>query len=902
MSAEPHVVRLAHARHAFLRLAPPLPLAHDGRSLRSALREAGLTGQTQLVQSWRSALDTLHAAGFGTDDALNAARLPAGSTEVVAFDPHHVYPLGALARRPVAAWLDLNEAARWLADQGARGELVALMDAPPPWPGWPEAPSPLFMLVGPPAECRALCEAVALQSIDARALPALGWPPLDSAAHLLAGAHLRRLATGLSGHQPMAVLAMGDEAPLPLPAWPRVLAQTVGAPPPPAEAAIAEAFGLEPLDRPEPPPPPPTARSLEDARLFDVPAQRAAAEARALMVAQVDAALRDLPPLPADRAVDLARDGLDRAATQRAHLLRALLTAPLDPRRALADLTEARRIHKDERVAAVARGLHCVISHTLAIEPADGEASPLISALADLFGRPTWDDTDANRALTLAATAGLDLPELAPVLTELVSGLVIERLGRDAILDAREEHLERLFGRWVATVALPPAVASLARAWAAVAAARRGATSSVRERLIQAAESLSLSTRSRRATPPLRPLTRLAAERYALAARLAGHDGLVPLFLDAVTPLDPLHALDPLQKTPPSPLGRMLSGERPLHLEPRLPPWLATLALEGLTSPSADLGERRRAAPLLATQIEARPGCELALGAVLAGATLNAGKVALSSPIDAPRARELLKATAHGEPHHERLALSILAILPGGDADEREAIKRKLQALGRLTIDADAQDTPFDPPVDSPIDPPSAERRVLRLVAELVRAAAHHAPYEGWCRMLTLALGEPRTEVAPASDAIHGLSLVEDGAGWLLEPLSGAPPQRFAGPGHPVAASAPELVAKALSALAPLFIPRQPDTTPSELDAEALDEALRSGALDFFGGLLPAFKRRELLLPTLRGAIDLGLTETRGLYRALANRWRIEDYQRFMDFLRRNDALLDYRPYRRGDR
>lgn len=893
MSAEPHVVRLAHARHAFLRLAPPLPLAHDGRSLRTALREAGLTGQAELVQSWRSALETLHAAGFGTDDALNAARIPPTSPKAVAFDPHHVYPLGALARRPVAAWLDLNEAARWLADQGAREDLVALMGAPPPWPGWPEAPSPLFLLVGPPAECRALCEAVAIQSVDALALPALGWPPIDSAAHVLAAAHLRRLATGLSGQKPIAVLATGDETPLPLPAWPRVLAQTVGAPPPPAEAATAEAFGLEPIDRPEPPPPPTTARALEDARLFDLPAQRASAEARALIVAQVDAALRDLPPLPTDRAVDLARDGLDRAATQRAHLLRALLTAPLDPRRALADLTEARRIHKDERVAAVARGLHCVISHTLAIEPADGEASPLLSALADLFGRPTWDDTDVSRALTLAASAGLDLPELAPVLTELVSGLVIERLGRDAILDAQEEHLERLFGRWVATVALPPAVASLARAWAAVAAARRGATNSVRERLIQAAEALALSARSRRAAPPLRPLTRLAAERYALAARLAGHDGLVPLFLDAV---------DPLDEVPPSPLGRMLSGERPLHLEPRLPPWLATLALEGLTSPSADLGERRRAAPLLATQIEARPGCELALGAVFAGATLSAGKVMVSSPIDAPRARELLKRTAHGEPHHERLALSILAILPGGDADEREAIKRKLQALGRLALESDPRGAPLEPSDDSPFDPPSAERRVLRLVAELVRAAAHHAPYEGWCRMLTLALGEPRTEVAPASDATRGLSLVQDGEGWLLEPLSGAPPQRFAGPGHPVASTAPELVAKALSALAPLFVPRQPEATPSELDAEALDEALRSGALDFFGGLLPAFKRRELLLPTLRGAIDLGLTETRGLYRALANRWRIEDYQRFMDFLRRNDALLDYRPYRRGDR
>ena len=908
MSAEPHVVRLAHARHAFLRLAPPLPLAHDGRPFRTALRETAPTSRGPLVQSWRKALDTLHAAGFGTDDALGAARIPAGERQTVTFDPHHVYPLGAHARRPVAAWLDLSEAHRWLADQGAREDLVALMDAPPPWTGWPEAPGPLFLLVGPPGECRALCEAAGIVAFDAHALPILGWPTQgspdtpDSPANLLATAHLRRLGPALAARQPIAVLAAGVSSPLPLPARPRVVAQTVGAAPPPADPAAAEAFGLEPLERPEPPAHPPTARALEDARLFETPAQRAAAEARALLSAQVDAALRDLPPLPPDRAVDLARDGLDRAATQRAHLLRALLVAPLDPRRALADLTESRRIHKDERVAAVARGLHCAISHTLAIEPAGGELSPMLSALADLFGQPTWDEADAFRALSLAAAVGLDLPELAPPLAELMQGLVVERVGRDAVLDATEEHTERLLMRWVATVALPAPVATLARAWATVSAARRGATSSVRERLVQALDALggAQPASAGGAGQALRPLTRLAAERYAWAARLTQKDGLVPLFLDA---------LDPDKTSPPSALQRMLSNERALHLEPQLPAWLATLALEGLTGSDADLGERRRAMPLLAAQLESRPGCDLALGALLAGATVEGGKVAISSPIDTARARELLKRTAHGEPHHERQALSILAALPGGDADEREAIKRRLQALIQLSRDTDGRALdPFGPPTlseptaDPPIDPPSAERRVLGLVAELVRAAAHHKPYEGWSRMLSLVLGEPRAELVPAQEAVHGLNLVEDGDGWLLEPLSGARPSRFAGPGHPIARAAPDLVAKALSALAPLFVPRQTESAPDTLDAENLDEALRSGALDFFGGLLPAFKRRELLLPTLRAAVDLGLTETRGLYRALANRWKIDDYQRFMDFLRRNDALLDYRPYRRGGR
>jgi hypothetical protein len=45
-----------------------------------------------------------------------------------------------------------------------------------------------------------------------------------------------------------------------------------------------------------------------------------------------------------------------------------------------------------------------------------------------------------------------------------------------------------------------------------------------------------------------------------------------------------------------------------------------------------------------------------------------------------------------------------------------------------------------------------------------------------------------------------------------------------------------------------------------------------------------------------------GLRSTRGSYKNMASmlQLREKDYRRFMDFLRRNDCLLDFRPYRKA--
>jgi hypothetical protein len=505
----------------------------------------------------------------------------------------------------------------------------------------------------------------------------------------------------------------------------------------------------------------------------------------------------------------------------------------------------------------------------------------LSDALAELFATSPWTVEDDHRALTLAGIVGLDLPELAPYLREFALGLVVERLGHEAVLQAREEHTERLLLKLVATTTLPAAVRDLALAWTSVCAARRDARASVRERLLSASHAF-LAPSPQGA---LAAASRLAAERYALAARLAALDGLVAPWLDAA-------GLD-------GPLTQHLRQRTPLHRQPNLPAWLATVALDLLLE--SDESERRRHWPALAASVPPLPGPDLALGAVL-------------SAFDAGRAKDLLKRTAHGDPHHERRALGWLQKIPGTTADEQAAIARRLESLGPSRSDNPWEADELGAP---PLSPEAAEERVVQLVEALVAAAVgggepseaqQGGPAAAWSRAVCALLGTPIDVVPSAAAALGGLAIIETEPGtWLLETTSSSDGERacrFAGRGHETARSSPELTSRVLSRIAPLFtLVRSEVASATQFPtAEALDDALSSGDADFMAAVLPAFKRRELTLATLRGAVHLGLTATRGLYRGLADRWNIEDYQRFMDFLRRNDALLDYRPYRRTPR
>ena len=77
--------------------------------------------------------------------------------------------------------------------------------------------------------------------------------------------------------------------------------------------------------------------------------------------------------------------------------------------------------------------------------------------------------------------------------------------------------------------------------------------------------------------------------------------------------------------------------------------------------------------------------------------------------------------------------------------------------------------------------------------------------------------------------------------------------------------------------------------------------ALSEGRIDFWSSIHDRYKRRDISRDKVTALVDLGLRTTRGSYKNLAALFRVgqKDYRRMMDFLRRNDCLLDFRPYRK---
>ncbi len=77
---------------------------------------------------------------------------------------------------------------------------------------------------------------------------------------------------------------------------------------------------------------------------------------------------------------------------------------------------------------------------------------------------------------------------------------------------------------------------------------------------------------------------------------------------------------------------------------------------------------------------------------------------------------------------------------------------------------------------------------------------------------------------------------------------------------------------------------------------------LSEGRRNFWTEIHDRYKRRDIPRDKVVALVDLGLRRTRGSYRDLAALFRInkDQYRRLMDFLRRNDCLLDFRPYRRA--
>jgi transcriptional regulator with GAF, ATPase, and Fis domain/tetratricopeptide (TPR) repeat protein len=78
---------------------------------------------------------------------------------------------------------------------------------------------------------------------------------------------------------------------------------------------------------------------------------------------------------------------------------------------------------------------------------------------------------------------------------------------------------------------------------------------------------------------------------------------------------------------------------------------------------------------------------------------------------------------------------------------------------------------------------------------------------------------------------------------------------------------------------------------------------ITEGRKDFWGAVHNRYKRRDISREKVLALVDFGLRSTRGSYKAMASSLRLKDreYRRFMDFLRRNNCLLDFRPYRKSD-
>jgi uncharacterized protein len=81
----------------------------------------------------------------------------------------------------------------------------------------------------------------------------------------------------------------------------------------------------------------------------------------------------------------------------------------------------------------------------------------------------------------------------------------------------------------------------------------------------------------------------------------------------------------------------------------------------------------------------------------------------------------------------------------------------------------------------------------------------------------------------------------------------------------------------------------------SVVDIEACYRGLIAGQKDLWMTL------RSVSPEETRALISLGLSETNGSYREVAARFHVdaEDYRKFMEFLRRHDCAIDFRPYRK---
>ncbi len=865
-----------------------LPLAVTGargEPLRWRVREEEGEARAALLLRWREALAALHGAGFGTDGVLAASLLLRGGR--IAFDPDRVWPLGArpapdeggdaggerpTLARPIAAWLDVREVAGWLDAAGHDAPHPFEDGAAPLSAGAPEDPADggVRLVVGPVAETLAIAAVLGLGAVVAG----------DSSADAAAEA-----TRALAGGGTVLVAAPRGEA-TELPRWliaaSRAHLACHGGPPPLTDEDAALLGVARPpggLARPDAESYGPASegelelrRRLEASDLIAEPAARH--KARAALTARIAHPDLDAGRRNREAAVALARTSGDRQLLADALLGRAMGGYVFDAEAALKDATEARRLAAalgDRERGALGAALEQLLARleggrAPAADAAaiDGRARGHVAMALDAVRRWATGGSGASaaRALNLAALVG----------REEVLAMVAELATWRALAEGRELAMERLLGAVVAAQRLSgggTGAASMARALGALLAARRGAELTSTDHLVALGDTPRLPTR----VGAIGAIAARAAGLDALAARLAhaAGDTCTParLFAVAPPPGDPEAGVLTL-------FAELLVGRPEAEIRRHLP------LLEGRAAAWLD-APRETAVPV---------GLLVAVGTALA--TLGERRA------EAPLSRAL--ATSDLEEVVELRALGALAWVLPESTDEGRAVAARLAAKATLRPRAGTPAGPSAPP------PISAREAVERVVAAVEAwstatrgAAGGERPVAGLERLLGRSFGASPEGL----NALEGpLDVREEASGGVtLTIAAGTPnarPLRFEGP----LSLPPDAMERLLAALLPLAT----GAAPRKADAEApdpgiaLDAALSAGALDFMAEVRPRFARHELTRETIRAAVGLALARTGGLYKAVAARWGIKDYQRFMDFLRRNGCLVDFRPFRTGTR
>src|SRR5207237_4947596 len=84
--------------------------------------------------------------------------------------------------------------------------------------------------------------------------------------------------------------------------------------------------------------------------------------------------------------------------------------------------------------------------------------------------------------------------------------------------------------------------------------------------------------------------------------------------------------------------------------------------------------------------------------------------------------------------------------------------------------------------------------------------------------------------------------------------------------------------------------------------ADDLNKRMVEDRESFWTAVYPLYMQREITRSNIRDLVGKGLHEARGNYKIVAQLFNLEtrDYKKFLNFLRKHECQLPFRPYREG--